>query len=293
MEKWKIPNANCKNIRLYKYVIRESLINSGVYSKRQYDEIGEQTSSKITNLYTSGKQLEFIKSETKLSRKVIFKVLTKAGIKPDFVKMRAQYMIQNLIKNIDIDRLKYLANRTVMSDITKEFRISATVAKIILKHFNIPFNKKKVIERISAENKNLIDVLWSEGQTLKLIAKTVSVRLSLLKHYLKSEGLRRGYGLFSMDQAQKFVRYSHTARTLTAVVIRRFKLLKKHGYHWHHQLSIVDGFRNNVPPELISCRANLQLITAEENTRIGCKSEITYEEFKQMVTNFMTTNIFK
>lgn len=48
--------------------------------------------------------------------------------------------------------------------------------------------------------------------------------------------------------------------------------------HLDHILSIVDGFRQHVPPEIMGSRCNLRIISGQFNRRKSYKSEITVAE---------------
>ena len=51
-----------------------------------------------------------------------------------------------------------------------------------------------------------------------------------------------------------------------------------YGYEVDHRFSLLAGFLNNVPVEVISCLGNLQCITSKENNTKGQKCDITLEE---------------
>jgi len=53
-----------------------------------------------------------------------------------------------------------------------------------------------------------------------------------------------------------------------------------------HMISIVDGFKNNIPPEIIKHPANCQLMKHPDNNRKNTKSSITIEELKSKISTF-------
>lgn len=54
--------------------------------------------------------------------------------------------------------------------------------------------------------------------------------------------------------------------------------LRGKNYHLDHKVSIIFGFINKIPEEILSSKENLQIITAEENMRKHGKCSITIEE---------------
>lgn len=54
------------------------------------------------------------------------------------------------------------------------------------------------------------------------------------------------------------------------------------GFHVDHVYSVNDGWKNGVPPEIISHPANLCLIPADENMRKKDESVISLEELFQI-----------
>lgn len=50
------------------------------------------------------------------------------------------------------------------------------------------------------------------------------------------------------------------------------------GYHLDHKYSIAEGFKNNIPPEVIGCFGNLEMLTMKENCSKGSRCSITQEQ---------------
>ena len=70
---------------------------------------------------------------------------------------------------------------------------------------------------------------------------------------------------------KNFYRYS------SLINPKRF-VRSKDKYHLDHIYTVVDGWRNNIPPKIISCPYNLQMLSQHDNNIKHSKSEITLEE---------------
>jgi hypothetical protein len=54
--------------------------------------------------------------------------------------------------------------------------------------------------------------------------------------------------------------------------------LNRTDYHLDHIYSILEGFKNNIPPYIISDLCNLQMIPRIDNIRKNCRCDMTKEE---------------
>lgn len=54
------------------------------------------------------------------------------------------------------------------------------------------------------------------------------------------------------------------------------------GYAIDHKFSRFIGYLEKIPPEVISCKGNLELLTFEENDSKHCKCSITKEELYEL-----------
>ncbi len=82
---------------------------------------------------------------------------------------------------------------------------------------------------------------------------------------------------------EKFILYKKAIHNLSNRVYRKYKQyinpnnLKRNRYFYHldHIYSVIDGFENNIPIEIVSNPNNLRLIPAKENHIKFSKSYIT------------------
>jgi hypothetical protein len=61
-------------------------------------------------------------------------------------------------------------------------------------------------------------------------------------------------------------------------------------YHLDHKYSVFEGFKNNVPIEIIGHICNLEMLRYDENTSKGEKCSITLEELKELIKKHNDSN---
>ncbi|GHU69963.1 hypothetical protein FACS1894184_14770 [Clostridia bacterium] len=74
-----------------------------------------------------------------------------------------------------------------------------------------------------------------------------------------------------------FKAYAKRVRHLAYVVYGRGSMVPR-GYVIDHMYSVADGYRNKIPPVIISHPSNLRLVTVRENSVKGDKSIISLDE---------------
>lgn len=90
--------------------------------------------------------------------------------------------------------------------------------------------------------------------------------------------------MISDDQIEKYEKYCNYIRSLTRQTYKINKQIidpynkQSKLFHIDHIYSIYDGFKNNIDPIILSSIYNLRLITREENSKKGGKSDMTLEE---------------
>lgn len=70
------------------------------------------------------------------------------------------------------------------------------------------------------------------------------------------------------------------------------KRLRGDNYHLDHIYTIIDGFNNNIPPEMVASPVNLQILTARNNMSKNGRSDMTkkmlydlYYQFEKEMNN--------
>lgn len=61
-------------------------------------------------------------------------------------------------------------------------------------------------------------------------------------------------------------------------------------YHLDHKYSVFEGFKNNVPVEIIGHICNLEMLRYDENTSKGGKCSITLDELKELIKKHNASN---
>jgi len=80
--------------------------------------------------------------------------------------------------------------------------------------------------------------------------------------------------------------YSRTIRSMTKKTYKQYKniinpnnlKISFNTYHIDHKFSVAEGFRNNLPPEILSAKENLQILTQHNNLSKQDKCSITLDE---------------
>jgi len=106
--------------------------------------------------------------------------------------------------------------------------------------------------------------------------------------YCADDNLRR------YDKLSLWERYSKTCRHTSSKIYRKNKYLinpnglktSRHEFHIDHIYSICDGYKNKIPPYIISSVPNLQLLWCSENTLKHTKSWMTKEELFDKYFNY-------
>lgn len=61
-------------------------------------------------------------------------------------------------------------------------------------------------------------------------------------------------------------------------------VLGRQTYHVDHKLSVFDAWKAGLPEKIINHPANLQILTAKQNSSKGAKSSISIEELLKLAT---------
>lgn len=95
-----------------------------------------------------------------------------------------------------------------------------------------------------------------------------------------------------ISDIEGFRKYSHEVRVITRRIYRKHKDIinplnlkrsrkKGDGYQLDHKYSIAEGFKNNVPVEVIASIPNLEMLTVSENATKQDKCSITLNELME------------
>ena len=109
------------------------------------------------------------------------------------------------------------------------------------------------------------------------------MRTSYLKSLKESQGLRIPDSERSAYELYHKMVWDHTNITISTKEIKNINLrgrldLNDNAYHLDHQVSIYEGFIQNVPANIIGSEHNLEMIPARENCRKGKRSSLSVED---------------
>ena len=104
---------------------------------------------------------------------------------------------------------------------------------------------------------------------------------------------------YSEKDLKKLFNYRMNVRQLTNNNYRKYKSVinpfnlqrKRNKYHLDHIYSIIDGFNNDVPPEIISHPNNLQMLLKYDNLSKNNKSDISLEELYNRYSYWEAENV--
>lgn len=96
----------------------------------------------------------------------------------------------------------------------------------------------------------------------------------------------------------EYERYQQKVYKQTEKMIRKYKDKivnidlrgRKHGYQIDHKYSVLEGFKNNIDPYIVSHVKNLEILKDNDNTRKLDKCSITLEELIEEIKKFEATN---
>lgn len=219
----------------------------------------------------------------------------------------------------------YLNGKNSVKSISKTLDISYGITLKILKKHNIPIKNPNSFVRYEHPKTNLIIKLYESGLGMRPISKKLkisygSVRKVLAKkHLIRTEMKNKGrkncpYKPISKEHRDKYyitktgmkydeymkvipklkkyqkkVRYYTNKQNLKSLpnYEKRGVYMGKSSntYHLDHKYSILEGFKNNINPELIGNIHNLEMIPGYENRKKYKNCSITIELLLELTQN--------
>jgi len=185
-----------------------------------------------------------------------------------FIELENKITSTELQELLDNNSLYYTYNLLKISD--------QLLIKYI-KHYNLTYKKAfRTIYDLSDVEKEQIITLWTTTTIPKRdIAKKYSIGPKTINRLFKETGLsqRRESAI-----DPKWIEYQKLVLRLTQVVIRFYNLQSKPGYEWDHKFSVYAGYKNNIHPNIIASRENLELIPSSENRANGEECSISLND---------------
>jgi tRNA nucleotidyltransferase/poly(A) polymerase len=143
-------------------------------------------------------------------------------------------------------------------------------------------NRKKVSDGVKKSYENNESLRKNRSE----IGKQFGFGTDTFRNYMIESGNWR-----RDDEIEEFEKYKNKVRQLTKENYRKhfyeIPNAKKRGYDWHldHKYSIFNGFKNNIPSEVIAHYSNLEVIPYNENISKNSKNSINLNELITSIRN--------
>ena len=222
---------------------------------------------KIKRLYNEGKTLTELGDMFKVDRNTIRYHLKKHGVP---IRARKEVNQQRKI-DISIESILYLINveKMLVTEVAKYFGVSrATIGKRLKEAGLNLKNHKNQRERQSEFMKENNPVPKGCSRDEKLVEKLVEYKEKSLQHKIET------FNPKSFKEYARFARY---------LAYKEYGLKTPNGMNIDHIYSLQDGYRDNVPVDIISHKENLRLIPEKENLEKGSSSLICLDELYKRV----------
>lgn len=199
----------------------------------------------------------------------------------------------------------YTKDRLNTTEIGVKFGISKTpIARILKDNGLLRKGKSSGVKiNLTPEQENKIKYLYLEKyKSIHEIAKEIGLKASFVDKYLCNVSYRRDRGIAAsiglvkrysgvnydeyLFKLPEYIKYKKKVLSVTnKQPIDELENYNKRGtyknndtYHLDHKYSIIEGFKNNILPEIIGDIKNLEFIPWKENLKKRAKCSITIEE---------------
>ena len=158
---------------------------------------------------------------------------------------------------------------------------------------NNKYNCCKISQQCPAYKNKHSDIVrehWTrpEAEERKLLtAESLRERLHNEETVAKQVKTKRANGGLKFEDIPHYRIYARKARKLAQAWARsNGHEIGKLTYHVDHKVSVLEGWNNKLPLEVISHPANLQILEARENSGKGAKSCMTIEKLLTMIKQY-------
>lgn len=281
---------NIKNSSLHKLLIRNEI------KTRSNSENYEEKNNSIKNIDLEKNLIRLYLSNPKLEVKDIMNII---GVKSDakFYEILKRNNINLRVEKLSLEikeSIKYnFFIKMSIDNIADLLNVSCTSVLKTLHDLNIEIHRG-----ISKDMERKIINMYSEFKNAHDISSFLNTNPTTVINILNRNGIKvRGisqarkrindeeYAKF-VEKIPEYMKYRTVVDKLTKRQnIKLFPNYEKRGkagligaYHLDHKYSIVEGFLNNINPDIIANKENLEFITWEENNLKGRKCSITIEK---------------
>jgi hypothetical protein len=159
-------------------------------------------------------------------------------------------------------------------------------------------NEDYIEKMVREKNFKLVEILNLKGKKSEFVIQCPKNHTSVKRYvnfirkekkFLCQKCFYESIGIRPYE-IEEYKVYANTVRLITLKTYRKYKNtinpnglnLKKGEYNLDHRYSIFEGFKNNVPIEIICSKENLEVISEKENLIKGIKCSITLNELNEM-----------
>lgn len=188
-------------------------------------------------------------------------------------KTMEKMKLKNGVENIS--QIKSIKEKKGQTILTKEY-ISNYVKNYGYELLNKDDrNNKHTLLTLKCQNGHIFDMKWESFKRGNRCQEC---------YY---ESLRRKWDIKDLE---KYYEYRKIVNNLTNITYRKYKKIinpnnykrNRYDYQLDHKFSILQGFKNNISPEIISSYVNLEMLPAYENESKQDKCSITKEQLMEM-----------
>jgi transposase len=269
------------------------------YTKKELTEIDI---NEIVSLYKSGMSFTKIGIKLHKQKNTIKNILIEKNI---WVESRDK--LKKEFNNIDINKIinLYLVDESSCNEIGKIFGVSKTPIQQLLKNLGIlRIGKSDGVKiNLTEEQECIIKKMYLvEYKSYSEISKKTKLSKSFIQNYLykigqrrtKSEGasvggVKKYRNVLYSDYLAQLPEYEKYRKKVLSITnkqpISMLENYNKRGtyknsesYHLDHKFSIMEGFKNNILPEIIGDIKNLEFLPWKENLKKRAKCSITINE---------------
>lgn len=226
----------------------------------------------------------------------LFKAHTRNGECPSCkINERRKTGLRNFIKankekrkdcgsTYDYSKVKYMDNATPVEIVCDSHgSFWQTPNNHSTKNANCPCCAKEIYRETSIDNWGVEHPMKSKKIQDKL--KQVFVKKYGVDNPAKSDNVKvkisEALRQVSSCENEDFKRYYYRVMYRTKQSAKKVPNIEKRNhqtYHLDHRYSVVEGFRNNVPAEIIGSVVNLEIIPAKDNLTKGSACSVSKEE---------------
>ena len=263
--------------------------------------------NEIVSLYNSGISFTKIALDFKIGKNRVKKILIENN---SFIQNR--YTLKKIFNKFEINDIKdlYLNKKLSCKEIGKKYNISREPIQELLRNIGLlnKGNSNGVKIVLTEEKEEKIKKLYlNECKNTDEISNELGLNKTYIDKYLSNSGYRRDKSLATslsmvkkyhnisydeyLSKLSEYKKYKNKVITITKKQnINTLINFNKRGvsgitgaYHLDHKFSILEGFKNEISPEIIGNIVNLEFIPWEENLKKKNKCSITITQLLKQI----------